>query len=53
MNTVTVCCHNCDWVTDFSTISDTNPATCPKCGGEIFVDGTDIPYDEYEDVEED
>jgi uncharacterized paraquat-inducible protein A len=41
-NTVqTITCANaCGWSTDVETTSDTNPALCPRCGGEIVDEGT-------------
>jgi predicted Zn-ribbon and HTH transcriptional regulator len=45
--TVTVDCRadDCGYSTDLSTLSDTNPSRCPKCGEALFVSGT---ADEYE-----
>ena len=40
--TVTVDCRadGCGYSTDLSTISDTNPSRCPKCGATLYVSGT-------------
>ena len=37
MGEITVKCTRCDWITDLSTISETNPKRCPRCGAE-YVD---------------
>jgi hypothetical protein len=40
---MTIECHDCGFCTDVEVTSNTNPATCPECGGELFAAGTDIP----------
>ena len=39
-NEITVKCVNCDWTTDLSLLSQTNPTHCPKCGSGYVVAGT-------------
>lgn len=41
MNTVTVKCSGCDWITDLNTLSETTPTRCPKCGGGLLDAYTD------------
>ena len=36
-NEITVKCTKCDWITDLSLLSQTNPTHCPKCGSD-YVD---------------
>jgi len=42
--TVTVICSKCDYNTDWSILSETNPIHCPDCGGTIIHAGTLEPY---------
>ena len=35
---ITVGCK-CGWLTDIELTSDTNPGSCPECGGEIMLNG--------------
>jgi hypothetical protein len=43
--TITVGCE-CGWLTDLEPLAESNPRTCPECGGEIFLNGFDELTDE-------
>ena len=45
MNEITVKCTECDWITDLSKLSDSNPHHCPECGAEYVDAGTGEPVD--------
>jgi uncharacterized paraquat-inducible protein A len=44
---VTVECRECGYITDFETLSETNPSRCPKCQGTLWVAGIDQTYADY------
>jgi uncharacterized paraquat-inducible protein A len=42
--TETIECRECGWITDISVLSETNPNHCPKCGGQLYIAGTEERY---------
>jgi Zn finger protein HypA/HybF involved in hydrogenase expression len=42
-NEITVECEDCSWITDLSMLSETNPTSCPKCGGVLIDVGSGNP----------